>query len=118
MGAKAAEEPCIFIKVPSQCKVIEPNSLHFAITKDAPWHTFVHASRNEINIRGDSLTPGLRHESSYIWVIFPKVNETYELEYSAYANNLSDPDCGKLKVHIASKDAPPTKDFPGARELP
>ncbi len=116
VGDIAAEEPSIFIDLPQQCKVIESSGFHLLATKDAPWHIFIDSRQNQIKISGDSLTPGLFHYTTYVWVVFSKPAETYELTYSAYANNISNPDCGKLTVHIADKNALPSKRFPGDEE--
>ena len=116
VGDIAAEEPSIFIDLPQQCKVIESNGIHLLATKDAYWHLFVDTRKNQIRISGDSLTPGLSHYTPYIWVVFPGAAETHELAYSAYANNMSNPDCGKLIVRIADKNKPPNKRFPGDEE--
>jgi hypothetical protein len=116
VGDIAAEEPSIYIDLPQQCKVIESSGVHLLVTKDAPWHSFADTRKNQIRITGDSLSPGLSHHTPYIWVVFPEAPKAYELAYSAYANNISTPDCGKLVVHIADKNTPPNKDFPGDEE--
>lgn len=116
VGDIAAEEPHVFIDLPQQCKVIESSGIHLLVTKDAHWHWFVDTRRNQIRVSSNSLTPRLSHDSPCIWVVFPEAAKTYELAYSAYANNISNPDCGKLVVHIAEKNTPPNKRFPGDEE--
>lgn len=115
VGDIAAEEPSIFIDLPQQCKVIESSDIHFLVMK-AQWHSFADTRKNQIRISGDTLAPGLSHHTSYMWVIFPEAVKKYELAYSAYANNMSNPDCGILVVHIADKNTPPNKRFPGDEE--
>lgn len=116
VGDIAAEEPSIFIIFPQQCKVIESSGLHFLVTKGADWHSLADEKKNQIRIYGASLSPGLLYDTSYIWVIFPEAAKKYELAYTAYANNISNPDCGTLVVHIADKNTPPNKCFPGDEE--
>lgn len=118
-GDAEASSVSVFITLPEGCEAQEPRSW-FALTLNRPWE----AQRGlrdarEIRIRGDQLSPGLRVQPGpYVWVVFPRPNETYELMWRAICANRPDPTEGRVLVHVADQSEPSTKMFPGDWDAP
>jgi hypothetical protein len=80
------------------------------IRPNGRWNIF--PAKKQIRIIGDTISPGLENKTNYIYMIFPRPDENYELKYSAHAENLSEPNTGILVVRIQGRNSEPDKRFP------
>lgn len=120
-GPAPAERINIFIEIPSGCRLLEPQqqsdyfSLAISPVIKPSWSCY-RSGPDGLRIVGDRLDPALVvTEPAPNWVVYSEPDRSYEFKYTATCSNRVEPTSGVLTVHLAGKETPPTKTFPGYR---